>query len=58
MGYANRRINKLSLSFIISPHNSRPKPSNAAALFKQEEAATSAAGAWDFDSSGSDAAAE
>jgi len=42
----------------LIPHDSRPKPSNAAALFKQEEAATSAAGAWDFDSSGSDATAE
>jgi len=40
------------------PHNSRPKPANAAALLKQEEAATSAAGALDADSSGSDATAE
>jgi hypothetical protein len=40
------------------PHNSNPKPANAAALLKQEEAATSAAGAFDTDSSGSDATAE
>jgi hypothetical protein len=40
------------------PHNSRPRPANAAALLKQEEAATSAAGAWDFDSIGSDATAK
>ena len=40
------------------PHNSRPRPANAAAHLKQEEAATSAAGAWDFDSSVSDAPTE
>jgi hypothetical protein len=40
------------------PHNSRPNPANAAARLRQEEAATSAAGAWDFDSSVSDATAE
>jgi len=40
------------------PHNSNPRPANAAALLKQEEAATSAAGAWELDSSGSDATAE
>jgi hypothetical protein len=43
---------------IYQPHNSRPRPANAAALLKQEEAATSAAGAFDADSSGSDATAE
>jgi hypothetical protein len=39
------------------PHNSNPNPANAAALLKQEEAVSSAAGAWDFDSNGSDATA-
>jgi len=42
----------------LYPHNSNPRPANAAALLKQEEAATSAAGAFDADSSGSDATAE
>ena len=37
------------------PHNSRPNPANAAALLRHEEAATSAAGALDADSSVSDA---
>jgi hypothetical protein len=49
------------LIFLVSllyPHNSRPNPANAAALLKQEEAATSAAGALDADSNGSDATAE
>ena len=40
------------------PHNSRPRPASAAALLKQELAATSAAGALDADSNGSDATAE
>jgi hypothetical protein len=40
------------------PHNSNPKPANAAARLRQEDAATSAAGASDLDSSGSDATAE
>ena len=40
------------------PHNSNPKPANAAARLKQELAATSAAGALDADSRGSDATAE
>ena len=40
------------------PHNSNPRPASAAALLKQELAATSAAGAFDADSSGSDATAE
>jgi len=44
--------------FICHPHNSRPNPANAAARLRQEEAATSAAGALDADSSGSDATAE
>ena len=35
------------------PHNSSPNPANAAALLKQEDAAISAAGAFDLDSSGS-----
>ena len=39
----------------FTPHNSNPKPANAAALLKQQLAATSAAGAFDVDSSGSDA---
>ena len=34
------------------PHNSNPKPANAAARLKQELAATSAAGALDADASG------
>ena len=44
--------------FICHPHNSRPNPASAAALLKQQLAATSAAGAFDADSSGSDATAE
>jgi hypothetical protein len=36
-------------------HNSNPIPANAAALLKQEEAATSAAGALDADSIGAEA---
>jgi len=40
------------------PHNSRPNPANAAALLRQEEAATSAAGALDANSSGSNATAK
>jgi len=40
------------------PHNSNPRPANAAALLRQELAATSAAGAFDVDSNGSDATAE
>lgn len=40
------------------PHNSKPRPASAAALRRQELAATSAAGAFDVDSSGSDATAE
>ena len=30
----------------FQPHNSKPRPANAAALLKQEEATTSAAGAF------------
>ncbi|WP_341884210.1 hypothetical protein [Synechococcus sp. UW140] len=40
------------------PHNSNPRPASAAALLKQQLAATSAAGAFDVDSNGSDATAE
>lgn len=40
------------------PHNSNPRPASAAALLRQELAATSAGGALDADSSGSDATAE
>jgi hypothetical protein len=40
------------------PHNSNPRPANAAALLKQDKAAISAAGALDADSSGSEATAE
>jgi hypothetical protein len=40
------------------PHDSNPSSANAAALLRQEDAATSAAGAFDADSSGSDATAE
>jgi hypothetical protein len=43
---------------VLYPHNSNPRPANAAARLKHEEAATSAAGACDFDSNGSDATAE
>jgi hypothetical protein len=39
-------------------HNSRPRPASAAALLRHEDAATSAAGALDADSSGSEATAE
>ena len=42
----------------LGPHNSNPRHANAAALLSHEEAATSAAGAFDADSNGSDAAAE
>ena len=37
------------------PHNSNPRPANAAALLRHEEAATSAGGGLDADSRGSDA---
>ena len=40
------------------PHNSNPRPANAAARLRQELAATSAAGACDLDSKGSEATAE
>ena len=40
------------------PHTPSPSPANAAALLKQQLAATSAAGALDADSRGSDATAE
>ena len=40
------------------PHISNPNPANAAARLRQEEAATSAGGALDADSSGSEATAE
>jgi hypothetical protein len=40
------------------PHNSRPNPASAAALLRHEDAATSAAGALDADSNGSEATAE
>jgi hypothetical protein len=49
---------KDSASDSCHPHNSNPRPASAAALLRQEEAATSAAGACDLDSSGSDATAE
>jgi hypothetical protein len=42
----------------LYPHNSNPRPANAAALLRHEDAATSAAGALDADSNGSDATAE
>jgi len=42
----------------LSPPQPQPNPANAAALLKQEEAATSAAGTLDVDSSGSEATAE
>jgi len=41
--------------YSLYPHNSKPRPANAAALLKQELAETSAAGACDLDFSGSDA---
>ena len=41
--------------FLLYPHNSNPRPASAAALLRQQLAATSAAGAFDADSSGSDA---
>ena len=40
------------------PHNSNPRPASAAALLRQEDAATSAAGALDADFNGSDATGE
>jgi len=30
----------------LHPHNSRPRPANAAEILRQEEAATLVAGAW------------
>jgi len=45
----------LPLTKADHPHNSNPNPANAAALLKQEEAETSAAGACNLDSSSSDA---
>ena len=49
---------QLQMSSSDHPHNSNPKPASAAALLKQQLAATSAAGAFDADSKGSDATAE
>ena len=46
------------ISFFVHPHNSNPRPASAAALLRQQLAATSAAGAFDVDSNGSDATAE
>jgi len=46
------------LMVIASPPQLQTKTRQAAALLRQEEVATSAAGACDFDSSGSDATAE
>ena len=40
------------------PHNFNPRPASAAALLRHEDAATSAAGTLDADSSGSDVIAE
>jgi hypothetical protein len=45
-------------SYSRYPHYSNPNPANAAALLKHEDAATSAAGALDTDSKGTDATAE
>ena len=42
----------------FQPHNSNPRPASAAALLRQELAATSAAGAFEVDSNGSHATAE
>ena len=42
----------------VAPHNSNPRTASAAARLKQQLAATSAAGAFDADSNGSDATAE
>jgi hypothetical protein len=43
---------------LVHPHNSNPKPANATARLRQDDAATSAAGAFDADSSGSEATAK
>ena len=43
---------------VLYPHNSNPNPASAAALLRHEDAATSAAGALDADSNGSEATAE
>jgi len=48
----------LAFAKAVHPHNSNPNPANAAARLKQQLAATSAAGAFDVDSNGSDATAE
>jgi hypothetical protein len=44
-----------TFNILLYPHNSNPRPANAAALLRQELAAISAAGALDVDSRGSDA---
>jgi hypothetical protein len=44
-----------TLNNLLYPHNSNSRPASAAALLKQELAATLAAGAFDADSNGSDA---
>ena len=49
---------RMLLSAARHPHNSNPRPASAAALLRHEDAATSAAGAFDADSNGSDATAE
>jgi hypothetical protein len=49
------RRNRLGRRHKSHPRNSNPRPANAAARLRQEDAA---ADAWDLDSSGSDATAE
>ena len=53
-----RLIATIKYVLVAHPHNSNPRPANAAALLRQELAATSAAGACDLDSNGSEATAE
>jgi len=53
-------VESINSHYLLSyhPHNSTPRPTNAASLLKQEEEATSAAGALDADFNSSDATAE
>ena len=50
---AERFLAKQKKRISAIPHNSNPRPANAAVLLKQQLAAPSAAGAFDADSSGS-----
>ena len=49
-----QKLHKPRIHLLFDPATPAPNPASAAALLKQELAATSAAGAFDADSSGSD----